>query len=195
VGFLPFNTNPAKIIMGDTGALFLGYTLSVLSIEGLFKVHAVMSFIIPFSIFGLPLFDTALAIIRRLLHGKSPFSADRGHLHHKLVDMGFGHKQTVRILYAISGVLGIAAVMLTDESLFSPGIIIAAAFVIYIIDFILIKNAKNRALTGLTNIDAPEEIDSAEESIFLNEKDAQNQNGKNGNENLKEKTSESSSGE
>ena len=82
LGFLPFNANPAKIFMGDTGALFLGYTLSILSVVGVFKTNMVLAFFIPFSIFALPLADTAFAVVRRLAHGKSPFSPDRGHLHH-----------------------------------------------------------------------------------------------------------------
>ena len=86
LGFLPFNSNPAKIFMGDTGALFLGYTMAVIAVSGIFKLHTVISFMIPLSIFGLPICDTAFAFIRRIAHGKSPFSADRGHLHHKLID-------------------------------------------------------------------------------------------------------------
>lgn len=69
LGFLPYNSHPAKIFMGDAGALFLGYTLSVLSVTGIFKTHTVLAFLIPMSIFGLPLFDTVFAVIRRLLHG------------------------------------------------------------------------------------------------------------------------------
>ena len=149
IGFLPFNANPAKIIMGDTGSLFLGYTLSVLSIGGVFKVHAVLSFLIPLSIFGLPLFDTCFAVVRRIVRGKNPFSADRGHLHHRLVDMGFGHKQSVRILYSISGLLGIAAVLLTEESHLPALCLITAAVGLYIVLYFIMKNKALRSLTGL----------------------------------------------
>ena len=97
-GFLPFNFNPAKIFMGDTGSMFLGYMLSVLSVQGMFKSYAVISFAVPIIMLGLPLFDALFAMLRRLLTGKNPMSADRGHLHHRLYDMGFSQKQTVFIL-------------------------------------------------------------------------------------------------
>ena len=113
-GFLPFNFNPAKIFMGDSGSTFLGFILASLSIQGVFKSYAVISFAVPLLILGLPLFDAMFAMIRRIYHGKSPMSADRGHLHHRLIDMGFSQKQTVFILYAISGILGITAVFLAE---------------------------------------------------------------------------------
>ena len=115
LGFLPFNFNPARIFMGDTGALFLGYVLATLSVQGLFKFYAIISFAVPFLILGLPIFDTAFAIVRRLLKGQSPFHADRGHVHHRLIDMGFDQKQAVTILYAISAVLGLLAVLLATS--------------------------------------------------------------------------------
>ncbi len=149
LGFLPFNTNPAKIFIGDTGALFLGYTLSVLSLEGLFKTHTVLSFMIPLSIFGLPLFDTLFAIIRRILNGKNPFTADRGHIHHRLIDMGFNQKQSVGILYSVCGILGIAAVMFTMENLFKTGIIIVTGISIFFVNFYIIKNPVTREQSGL----------------------------------------------
>lgn len=113
-GFLPFNFNPAKIIMGDTGATFLGFILSTLSIQGAFKSYAVISFAVPVLILGLPIFDTGFAILRRIFTGKGIMTADRGHIHHRLIDMGFSQKQTVFILYAISGVMGITAVVLAE---------------------------------------------------------------------------------
>ncbi len=115
VGFMPYNLNPAKIFMGDTGSTFLGYMLATISIMGLFKFYAVISFAVPFLILGLPIFDTANAIIRRVAAGRSPMSPDRGHVHHKLIDMGFNQKQAVAILYAISATLGLTAVVLTSS--------------------------------------------------------------------------------
>ena len=115
LGFLPYNFNPAKIFMGDTGSTFLGFILSVICIQGLFKGYAIISFIIPFLILGLPIFDTSVAIIRRI-HDKRPImGADRGHLHHKLIDMGFSQKQTVAILYVIAMLLGLSAVVLIEQ--------------------------------------------------------------------------------
>ena len=84
--------------MGDTGAMFLGYILAVMSVQGMFKFYAVVTFAVTFMILGLPIIDTTFAIVRRIAQGKSPFAADRGHVHHKLVDMGFDQKQTVAIL-------------------------------------------------------------------------------------------------
>ena len=118
LGFLPYNMNPAKIFMGDTGSMFLGYILATASIQGLFKFYAVISFAVPFILLGLPIFDTGFAIVRRLLKGQSPLQADRGHVHHRLIDLGFDQKQSVAILYAFSALMGLTAVILarTNES-------------------------------------------------------------------------------
>lgn len=113
IGFMPYNLNPASIFMGDTGSTFLGFMLATLSIQGMFKVYAIISFAVPFLILGLPIFDTAFAITRRVLSGRSPMSPDRGHVHHRLMDMGFNQKQAVAILYFISAILGSMAVVLT----------------------------------------------------------------------------------
>ncbi len=153
-GFLPFNRNPARIFMGDTGALFLGYTMAVISVEGVMKTHALLSFLIPISIFALPIFDTAFAICRRVLHGKSPFSPDRGHLHHRLVDMGFTQKESVGILYAICGILGMVTITFTEVTVTDSRIIktiglAAAALIILAINFLIMKNPSARYLSGL----------------------------------------------
>lgn len=113
IGFLPYNMNPAKMFMGDTGATFLGYILSTMSIQGLFKYYAVISFVVPFLILGLPIFDTGFAFFRRIANGQSPMHADRGHIHHRLIDMGLSQKQAVATLYVISAILGLSAVVLT----------------------------------------------------------------------------------
>ena len=113
IGFMPYNLNPAKMFMGDTGATFLGYILATMSIQGLFKYYAVISFVVPFLILGLPIFDTTFAFFRRLAHGQSPMRADRGHIHHRLIDMGLNQKQAVATLYVISAILGLSAVVLT----------------------------------------------------------------------------------
>ena len=115
LGFLPFNKNPAKMFMGDTGSTFLGYILATISIQGLFKYYAIVSFAVPFLILGLPMFDTLFAIIRRLAHGQNPMAPDRGHIHHRLIDMGLNQKQAVAALYVISSILGLSAVVLTSS--------------------------------------------------------------------------------
>ena len=113
IGFLPYNLNPAKIFMGDTGSTFLGFILATVSIQGLFKFYAIISFAVPFLMLGLHIFDTCFAILRRVAKGQSPMSPDRGHIHHRLIDMGFSQKQAVAVLYIISAILGLSAVVLT----------------------------------------------------------------------------------
>ena len=115
LGFMPYNRNPAKMFMGDTGSTFLGYILATISIQGLFKYYAIVSFAVPFLILGLPMFDTLFAIIRRLAHGQNPMAPDRGHIHHRLIDMGLNQKQAVAALYVISSILGLSAVVLTSS--------------------------------------------------------------------------------
>lgn len=134
IGFMPYNFNPAKIFMGDTGALFLGFILSVVCIQGLFKGYVITSFVVPFLILGLPIFDTLFAILRRVKNKKPIMSPDRGHLHHKLVDMGFSQKQAVAILYVISSLLGITGVVVVEE-----GAAQAIVFVIAILLFITLS--------------------------------------------------------
>ncbi len=139
-GFLPFNFNPAKIFMGDTGSTFLGFMLATLSVQGVFKSYAVISFAVPLLILGLPLFDASFAMIRRVLSGKSPMVADRGHLHHRLIDMGFSQKQTVFILYAISGVLGITAVLLAESGFLRALLLLICVLIFIMIGSLLGKN-------------------------------------------------------
>ncbi len=113
IGFLPYNLNPAKIFMGDTGSTFLGFILAIASIQGLFKLGAIISFAVPFLLLGLPIFDTCFAILRRVAKGQSPMAPDRLHIHHRLIDMGFNQKQAVAVLYVISAILSLSAVVLT----------------------------------------------------------------------------------
>jgi UDP-GlcNAc:undecaprenyl-phosphate GlcNAc-1-phosphate transferase len=145
VGFIPYNFNPAKIFMGDTGAMFLGYILATISIQGLFKFYAVISFAVPFLILGLPIFDTAFAIVRRTLKGQSPMTPDRGHLHHRLIDMGFSQKQTVAILYTISAVLGLSAVIWTKEGIFRAVVLIISVLIVSFIAFKVFEYEQNVA--------------------------------------------------
>jgi len=174
-GFLPFNKNPAKIFMGDTGALFLGYTLAVISVKGMFKAHTLISLIVPLIIFALPIADTTFAIVRRLLAGKSPFSADRGHLHHRLVDMGFTQKETVKILYSICGILGLVAVFMCDK-MFTYGLLVksivvaAVALVLFFIYIMILKNPVDRSRTGLIENGADIMPETLEESKDENNK-------------------------
>lgn len=116
LGFLPYNFNPAKIFMGDTGALFLGFILAALSIEGVMKSVATIAVVVPIVILGVPIFDTTFAIFRRLLNGRSIAEADKGHLHHRLLKMGFSQKKTVIILYSISAIFGLCAILIAKAN-------------------------------------------------------------------------------
>ncbi|GHH97462.1 glycosyltransferase family 4 protein [Neobacillus kokaensis] len=112
LGFLKYNFHPAKIFMGDSGALFLGYMISVLSLLG-FKNIAVISFVVPIIILGVPISDTFFAIIRRL-YNKNPLSApDKSHLHHCILKLGYSHRETVLLIYAMSAMFGLAAFIFT----------------------------------------------------------------------------------
>lgn len=129
IGFLPYNMNPAKIFMGDTGSTFLGYVLAVVSIQGLFKYYTLISFVVPFLMLGLPIFDTCFAFIRRIAHGQSPMHADRSHIHHRLIDMGLSQKQAVAVLYVISAILGLSAVVLTTVGSLRAMLLLFALFI------------------------------------------------------------------
>ena len=138
LGFIPYNLNPAKIFMGDTGSTFLGFILATVSIQGLFKLYAIISFAVPFLILGVPIFDICFAIIRRLAKGQNPMKADRGHVHHRLIDMGFSQKQSVAITYMLTAILGLAAVVLTSSGEVKALILIGSVFVVGAIGFELI---------------------------------------------------------
>jgi len=113
--FIPFNfSEKNKIFMGDSGSNFLGYSLAVISILGMVKVAAVFSMLIPILILAIPIFDTAFAIIRRLLSGKSPFQPDSLHLHHRIMSRGYTHRQTTFIIYGVNVILGIIAILSTQ---------------------------------------------------------------------------------
>lgn len=142
LGFVPYNFNPAKIFMGDTGSTFLGFILATISIQGLFKAYTVISFAVPFLLLGLPIFDICFAVIRRVAHHKSPMEADRGHIHHRLIDMGFSQKQTVAIAYVLTGLLGLAAVLLTVSGAMKALIMLGAVLVVGAIGLELIMSAK-----------------------------------------------------
>jgi len=155
-GFLPYNHNPAKIFMGDTGSTFLGFILATVSIQGLFKTSAVMSLAIPVLILGLPLFDTTFAFLRRMLKGQSPMTPDRGHLHHRLLDMGLTQKQAVATLYTIAAVLSLSAVIIEIRN-FQRGMVLI--FAVAIIMFMGMRVRAKRAAPRLRRRQAREEAE------------------------------------
>lgn len=113
LGFLRYNFYPAKIFLGDTGSMFLGFSVAVLSIMGLAKSVTFISVIIPVVILGIPLLDTVCAILRRYFGQKPIFQPDREHLHHRLLQMGMSHRHAVLSIYGVSLVLGLSAIVLT----------------------------------------------------------------------------------
>ncbi len=174
LGFLPYNFNPAKIFMGDTGSMFLGFALSSISVLGAFKTDAFIAFWVPLIAFAVPLFDTTFAFIRRILQGKSPFTADRGHIHHKLIDMGFNQRQSVTILYAISAIFGIASILWAINRPIGGIVIIFSALIILFINWRFItKNDTTRDETGLglSKLNAEHETSQSDETATITRTD------------------------
>ena len=143
VGFMPYNLNPARIFMGDTGALLLGYILATVSVLGLFKFYAVISFAVPLLILAVPLFDTVFAFFRRIAKGQNPMTADRGHFHHRLLNLGLSQKHAVAILYSISAVLGLSAVVITTSGELKMLILVVAVTLACIIGVFAMRGVIN----------------------------------------------------
>lgn len=116
LGFLPYNYNPASIFMGDTGSQLLGFLLAAISIEGAVKSAAAFAIAVPILALGLPIYDTLFAMVRRKINGKPIMQADRGHLHHRLLDMGLTQRQAVLVMYLISAALGGLAIIAAQLS-------------------------------------------------------------------------------
>jgi UDP-GlcNAc:undecaprenyl-phosphate GlcNAc-1-phosphate transferase len=125
LGFLRYNFNPAKIFMGDSGSLFLGFTIAAISIHGSEKAHAAVAILVPIVALGLPIMDTLLAIARRVHRGLPIPTADREHIHHRLITYGFSHRRTALVLYSFCIVLSFLAVLLAISSSVLVGIILA----------------------------------------------------------------------
>ena len=116
VGFLYYNFNPARIFMGDTGSMFLGFMLAGISVVGAVKSAATIALIVPILALGLPILDTTFAIVRRARNHRPIFKPDKGHLHHRLLAHGFTQKQAVLLMYVVSGLFGLCALALTVVS-------------------------------------------------------------------------------
>ena len=146
VGFMPYNFNPAKTFIGDTGAQFLGFSLAVISILGTAKTYTLLVLIAPLIILALPIADTLFAIVRRIIKGhsiKAIFSPDTGHLHHKLMKKGYTQKQAVLILYGISACFGMFAIILLESGIWkalSFALMIVAVIAIGYRDFVKNRN-------------------------------------------------------
>lgn len=120
VGFLPFNFSPAKTFIGDTGSNFMGFSLAIISIMGVAKTYTAIVLIAPIIVLALPIFDTLFAIVRRIVNGKSlkaVFKPDKGHFHHRLMQKGYTQKQAVLIMYGITAILGMFAIILLESGI------------------------------------------------------------------------------
>ena len=151
LGFLPYNFYPAKIFIGDTGAYFLGFVLAVISVGGVFKITAVISLLLPVIIFAFPLFDTVLAFSRRVINRQPPFRGDKKHLHHRLISHGLSQRQAVLVLYVVSALFGLIAVIFTDriilgERLVKAFVMLAAVTAVCAVDYYLLTKNKLSAL-------------------------------------------------
>ena len=111
LGFLPFNFHPAKIFMGDGGSQLLGFAIAAFSVQGTVKGATIMVVLLPALVLGLPIFDTLMAIIRRTARHQSISTGDKEHLHHKIMKAGFGQRRAVLLMYSVSGIMGIVAVL------------------------------------------------------------------------------------
>ncbi|MBM7707245.1 glycosyltransferase family 4 protein [Chryseomicrobium aureum] len=129
LGFLVFNFYPARIFMGDTGALFLGYMISVFALLG-FKGVTMFALIIPIIMLGVPVSDTFFAIIRRLREKQPLSAADKSHLHHCLLNVGFTHRQTVLIIYSIAALFGVTALIFSQATIWGALLLVAVMLVI-----------------------------------------------------------------
>lgn len=152
IGFLKYNFNPARIFMGDTGSQFLGFLLATLSIKGSLVSSTTAALVIPLIALGLPIFDTLFAFLRRLLTGHNPFSADKMHVHHRLLSFGFNQRQVVIMLYTVCVIFGVIAFTLTAVSnQTAGGLLIVFGVIIYIgirrlgyMESILVRMKKKR---------------------------------------------------
>jgi UDP-GlcNAc:undecaprenyl-phosphate GlcNAc-1-phosphate transferase len=125
LGFLRYNFNPATIFLGDSGSLFIGFLLSALALAGAEKAPTIVAVAIPVVSFGLPILETSLSILRRLISGRPVFTADREHIHHKLLQHGFTHRQVVIVLYGVSAVFALLSLFLLWPTGSSLGLVLA----------------------------------------------------------------------
>lgn len=125
LGFLRFNFNPATIFLGDCGSLFIGFLLSALALQGAAKAPTTVAIAIPVVSFGLPILETVLSIARRFISGRPVFTADREHIHHKLLQLGLSHRQVVIVLYGASGIFALLSLFLLWPAGSTLGLVLA----------------------------------------------------------------------
>ena len=161
LGFLPRNFNPAEVIMGDTGALFLGYVLAVSSIMGVFKVYALLAVVTACFALALPVFDMVVTIARRIMNKKSPFEADRGHLHHQLVDAGLSPLKAVAVMYSVSVVAGAVAIVLAFRDARAIIVTVVCIVIMSSMVYVYTKRPKNEAKAPYRKFDGKASIYAA----------------------------------
>ena len=157
LGFMPYNLNPAKIFMGDVGSQMLGFVLATVSMLGLIKLHAIITFVVPFLALALPLADTIFAFFRRIMRGQSPFHPDREHLHHRLLALGLSQKQAVALMYGISAVLGLFAVLIAGKDSGLRVLCLVLAFAVSITVWYVVFGRNRKSST-----DSPKEKEKEE---------------------------------
>lgn len=150
LGFLFYNFHPAKIFMGDTGALFLGFMISVLALMG-FKNVTMVALIIPIIMLGVPISDTFFAIVRRVREKQPISAADKSHLHHCLLNIGFSHRQTVLIIYGIAALFGLAALLFSQATLWG-GILLLGVMLLAIELFVEVVGLAGKNYRPLINL-------------------------------------------
>ena len=125
LGFLRYNFNPATIFLGDCGSLFIGFMLSALALFGAQKAPTIIAVAIPVVSFGLPILETSLSVLRRFISGRPVFTADREHIHHKLLQRGMSHRQVVILLYGVSAVFALLSLFLLWPTGSTLGLVLA----------------------------------------------------------------------
>lgn len=154
-GFLKYNFNPAKIFMGDTGSMFIGYIIAAVSITGALKSAAAVTIFVPMLALAIPILDTTFAIVRRIFNDRPIGEADHGHIHHRLLAIGMNQKQAVVSVYVISAILGTIAFVIN-------GIKFDHALIIFVsVILIIIYGAKK---LGIFSVELPQEGCSLEDS-------------------------------
>lgn len=167
-GFLPHNFNPAKIFLGDVGSQFLGYTLATVSVLGMFKMHALVTMLVPVLALAVPIADTVFAFARRIFRGQSPFKADKGHFHHRLLATGLSHKQVVLVLWGASALCGLIGMLLVNFDSYRRWMVIAAMVIVGVLIWIVVM--RNPRLQARLEKQKAERLESEDKDIKIYKK-------------------------
>lgn len=156
IGFLPYNFNPAKTFMGDVGSNFLGFTLATVSMMGFAEGYSNMAVMAPILAIFVPLFDTIFAMLRRILKGQPPLRPDGAHIHHRLIKRGFTQRQAVLILYTITSICSIVAILVAGTDIGKTILLLIASICFVIIGFLSIR--KSRKAPRLVAVEMNNEV-------------------------------------